>query len=259
MLNTNKKTIFITGAASGIGLTAARHFYQMGYIVGMADVNISLLKEVTTPWDDNNFRLYSVDVSDFLQVTTAVTAFCSEHNSQLSVLLNNAGILEIGAFQDISNEQHQLTLKVNVIGVINVSQAAFPFLKNNGQSTVINMSSASSDYGVPELASYSASKFAVKALTEALELEWQKFGISVCDVMPPFVATNMVNLQKKPAKVMDRLGTNLSAEAVVAVIIKQVEHPKTHRTVSVFYGVLHTLSNVSPAFINRLVMKFLSR
>ncbi len=259
MLNTNKKTIFITGAASGIGLAAAYHFYRMGYMVGMADVNISLLEEVTTQWHNNNFRLYSVDVSDFLQVTTAVTAFCAEHNNKLSVLLNNAGILEIGAFQDISNEQHQQTLKVNVIGVVNVSQAAFPFLKNNSQSTIINMSSASSDYGVPELASYSASKFAVKALTEALELEWRKFGISVCDVMPPFVATNMVNLQKKSAKVMDRLGVNLTAEEVVAVIDKQVKSPKTHRTVSLFYCALHSLSNVSPALINRLVMKFLSR
>ena len=255
----NKKTIFITGAASGIGLVAAHHFYQMGYMVGMADVNMSLLKEVTAPWDNSNFRLYSVDVSDFLQVSTAITAFCSEHYKQLSVLLNNAGILEIGAFQDITNEQHQRILSVNIAGVINVSQAAFPFLKNNGQSTVINMSSASSDYGVPELASYSASKFAVKALTEALELEWHKFGISVCDVMPPFVATNMLNSQEKSAKVMDRLGANLSAEEVVAVIIKQVKSPKTHRTVSLLYSVMHTLSNASPTFINRRVMKFLSR
>ena len=121
------------------------------------------------------------------------------------------------------------------------------------------MSSASSDYGVPELASYSASKFAVKALTEALELEWKKYGISVCDVMPPFVATNMLKAQKNSAKVMQRLGVNITAEHVVAVIDKQVKHPKTHRTVSVFYGLLHRLSNVSPAFINRLAMKWLSR
>lgn len=118
-------------------------------------------------------------MNDFTQATKTLDAFCSENNDKLSVLLNNAGILEIGAFQDISNEQHPRILNVNVMGVINLSQAAWLNLKNSTQSTIINMSSASSDYGVPELASYSASKFAVKA-------------------------------------------------------------PKTHRTISLFYGVLHT-------------------
>ncbi|MEH6463938.1 MAG: SDR family oxidoreductase [Shewanella psychromarinicola] len=255
----NKNTILITGAASGIGLAAARHFHKMGYWVGMADLNLALLKDVTKPWDHARVRLFQLDVSDFTQAQNVVAEFCAEHNNSLAVLLNNAGILEIGPFEDIPIEQHQRTLSVNVIGVMNLCHAAWPYLNNNGTSTIINMSSASSDYGVPELASYSASKFAVKALTEALELEWQKYGISVCDVMPPFVATNMLKSQKNTAKVMQRLGVNITAEDVVAVIDKQVRQPKTHRTVSVFYGLLHRLSNVSPALINRLAMKFLSR
>jgi NAD(P)-dependent dehydrogenase (short-subunit alcohol dehydrogenase family) len=126
-----------------------------------------------------------------------MSEFCNGNDNSLSVLLNNAGILEVGAFEDISNNQHQRVISVNAMGVINLCQAAWPYLKNNNKnnsknsgkdnnkSTIVNTSSASSDYGVPELASYSASKFAVKALTEALELEWQKYGIRVCDVMPP--------------------------------------------------------------------------
>lgn len=258
-MNTQKKTIFITGAASGIGLAAAHHFSKLGYFVGMADLNLPLLKETTAQWGNKNIRLYALDVSDFTQAKKVIDEFCSENNNQLSVLLNNAGILEIGAFEDISNELHARILNVNVMGVINLSQAAYPYLKNNTQSTIINMSSASSDYGVPELASYSASKFAVKAITEALELEWIKYGIRVCDVQPPFVATNMLSSQKESAKVLERLGTNLTAEDVVAVIEKQVRTPKTHRTVSMFYGVLHALSSISPAFVNRFVMKQLSR
>ena len=255
----NNKTIFITGAASGIGLAAAKHFSQLGYIVGMADLNIPLLKAVTKQWDKKYLRLYPLDVSNFTQVQAVVSEFCSKNNSKLSALLNSAGILKIGTFESITNEQHQGIFNVNVMGTINLSQAALPFLKNNGQSTIVNMSSASSDYGVPELASYSASKFAVKALTEALELEWHKYGISVCDVMPPFVKTNMLDPQKNTARVMARLGVNITAEEVVKIIDKQVRKPKTHRTVGAFYGVLHALSNISPAFINRLVMKFLSR
>ena len=256
-MNTN--SIFITGAASGIGLAAARHFHKMGYVVAMADLNLALLEEVTEQWDKTRIALYPLDVSDFSQAQQVMSEFCNGNDHSLSVLLNNAGILDVGAFEDINNNQHQRVISVNVMGVINLCQAAWPYLKNNSKSTIVNMSSASSDYGVPGLASYSASKFAVKALTEALELEWQKYGIRVCDVMPPFVATNMFNSQKKTAKVMQRLGTHLTAEDVVAVIDKQVRQPNTHRTVSVSYGLLHFLSTVSPAYINRLVMKFLSR
>jgi NAD(P)-dependent dehydrogenase (short-subunit alcohol dehydrogenase family) len=256
-MNTN--SIFITGAASGIGLAAAQHFHKLGYVVAMADLNFALLEEVTEQWDKTRISLYPLDVSDFSQAQQVMSEFCNGNDNSLSVLLNNAGILDVGAFEDISNNQHQRIISVNVMGVINLCQAAWPYLKNNSKSTIVNMSSASSDYGVPGLASYSASKFAVKALTEALELEWQKYGIRVCDVMPPFVATNMLNSQKKTAKVMQRLGTHLTAEDVVAVIDKQVRQPNTHRTVSVSYGLLHFLSTVSPAYINRLVMKFLSR
>jgi NAD(P)-dependent dehydrogenase (short-subunit alcohol dehydrogenase family) len=259
-MNTN--SIFITGAASGIGLAAARHFHKMGYVVAMADLNFALLEDVTEQWNKTRISLYPLDVSDFSQAQQVMSEFCNGNDNSLSVLLNNAGILEVGAFEDINNNQHQRVISVNVMGVINLCQAAWPYLKNNGKknkSTIVNMSSASSDYGVPELASYSASKFAVKALTEALELEWQKYGIRVCDVMPPFVATNMLNSQKKTAKVMQRLGTHLTAEDVVAVIDKQVRQPNTHRAVSVSYGLLHFLSTVSPAYINRLVMRFLNR
>jgi short-subunit dehydrogenase len=255
----NKNTIFITGAASGIGLATAKHFHKKGYWVGMADINLAQLTQATDIWDRTRIRLFQLDVSDFSQVQHAMAKFCAEHNNCLAILVNNAGILNIGSFEEIPIEQHQRTLSVNVIGVMNLCHAAWPYLHNNGTSTIINMSSASSDYGVPELASYSASKFAVKALTESLELEWKKYGISVCDVMPPFVATNMLKAQKNSAKVMQRLGVNITAEHVVAVIAKQVKQPKTHRTVSVFYGLLHRLSNVSPAFINRLAMKWLSR
>lgn len=252
-------TIFITGAASGIGLAAARHFHKIGYLVAMTDLNFSLLQEVTEQWDKARVVLYQLDVSDFSQAQKVMSEFCRANNNSLSVLLNNAGILEIGPFEAISNDQHQRIMNVNVTGVINLCQAAWPYLKNNRKSTIVNMSSASSDYGVPELASYSASKFAVKALTEALELEWKKYGISVCDVLPPFVATNMLSSQKNSAKIMQRLGANLTAEDVVAVIDKQIRQPKTHRTVSKFYTLLHAVGNVSPAYINRLVMKFLSR
>ena len=255
----NSKNVLITGAASGIGLATARFLHKKGYIVGMADLSLSSLKDVTQDFDASTIRLYELDVTNFQQSKQVLSEFCAENNSSLSVLINNAGILEIGLFEKIDNEKHARTLNVNVMGVINLCQAAFPYLKVNRQATVINMNSASSDYGVPELSSYSASKFAVKSLTESLEIEWQKHGIKVCDVLPPFIATHMVDSQQNSARVLDRMGVNLTTEEVVKVIFKQIESPKTHRTVGLLYGMLHRLANISPFFINRFVMRFLSR
>lgn len=255
----NGKTVFITGAASGIGLATAKFLNEQGYVVGMADLNLSALESATQSWNQDNIRLFELNVTNFELAQDVLKAFCKEFNLQLDVLINNAGILEIGTFESISNIQHRRTLDVNIMGVINLCQASLPYLKNKKDSTIINLCSASSDYGVPELASYSASKHAVKALTESLEIEWEPYGIRVCDVLPPFISTHMVNSQKNSAKVMERLGVDLAAKDVVNVIYKQILAPKTHRTVGLFYGLLHRLGNISPFFINRLVMKYLSR
>ncbi|WP_447503016.1 SDR family NAD(P)-dependent oxidoreductase, partial [Acinetobacter pittii] len=82
---------------------------------------------------------------------------------------------------------------INVNGVINGCHAALPYLKQASFARVINLSSASAIYGQADLISYSASKFAVRGITEGLDVEWKKYGIRVLDVMPLFVQTAMVN------------------------------------------------------------------
>ena len=254
---TIQQTVFITGAASGIGLATAHALSEQGYLVAMADLHLATLQAATQDWQQANIRLYELDVTNFIQAQQVLADFCE--NQPLDILINNAGVLEIGPFQSISNAQHARTLNVNVMGVINMCQTAFEYLTQARGATVINLSSASSDYGVPDLASYSASKFSVKALTEALEIEWQPHNIRVCDVLPPFVSTHMVNSQKQTSRIMQRLGVNLTAKDVVKVICKQINNPKTHRPVSFLYGLLHFLSDISPTLISRNVMKFLNR
>ncbi|MCP6059511.1 SDR family NAD(P)-dependent oxidoreductase, partial [Klebsiella pneumoniae] len=91
--------------------------------------------------------------------------------------------------------EHARILAINVQGVVQMTHAAFPYLKATPGAQVINMGSASGVYGTPHMASYSASKFAVRGFTEALELEWRRHGIRVGDLMPPFVRTPMVSRQ----------------------------------------------------------------
>ncbi len=121
----------------------------------------------------------------------------------------------MGRFEDIGPAECRKQLDVNVMGVILGIQACLPLLER-AQGCIVNMSSASAIYGQPELAVYSATKFAVRALTEALDLEFRKKNIRVADIMPSYVATPMVAGQTYRAKTLKTMGVKLKAEDIAA-------------------------------------------
>lgn len=249
--------MLISGAASGIGAATARLFHARGWRVGLLDVDegalAALAAELGGAW------YAPLDVVDAAAVQAAVAEFCTQGGGQLRLLFNAAGILRTGAFVDIELEQHTRLVQINVLGVLNLCHAAFAYLKATPGAQVINMGSASALYGVPQLASYSASKFAVRGLTEALELEWREYGIRVGDLMPPFVDTPMVRSQAQRPAVMLRLGVRLEAEQIAAAAWKQAHASAVHRPVGLQFGVLFNLGQITPGWINRLLMAWLSR
>lgn len=249
--------MLISGAASGIGAATARLFHARGWRVGLLDVDegalAALAAELGGAWHA------PLDVVDAAAVQAAVAEFCTQGDGQLRLLFNAAGILRTGAFVDIELEQHTRLVQINVLGVLNLCHAAFAYLKATPGAQVINMGSASALYGVPQLASYSASKFAVRGLTEALELEWREYGIRVGDLMPPFVDTPMVRSQAQRPAVMQRLGVRLEAEQIAASAWKQAHASAVHRPVGLQFGVLFNLGQITPGWINRLLMAWLSR
>lgn len=253
----SNSTAFITGAASGIGRATAEALYQRGWTLALADINAAALHQLTVNWDQNRVHCYQLDVTDEPACRHAITDFSGAHHNRLDVLFNSAGILQIDRFEEISAERHQLIFDINVMGTIHCCQAAFPFLKNSHAARVINMSSASAVYGVPRLASYSASKFAVKGLTEALQIEWAEFGIDVCDVMPPFVNTHMLTSQQNSAPVLDKLGVNINAEDVVRTILQQVDKPAIHRPVSLQFKIAYWFSELLPGKATGAIMRLL--
>lgn len=249
--------MLISGAASGIGAATARLFHARGWRVGLLDVDegalAALAAELGGAWHA------PLDVVDAAAVQAAVTEFCTQGGGQLRLLFNGAGILRTGAFVDIELEQHTRLVQINVLGVLNLCHAAFAYLKATPGAQVINMGSASALYGVPQLASYSASKFAVRGLTEALELEWREHGIRVGDLMPPFVDTPMVRSQAQRPAVMQRLGVRLEAEQIAKAAWKQAHASAVHRPVGLQFAVLFNLGQITPGWINRLLMAWLSR
>jgi NAD(P)-dependent dehydrogenase (short-subunit alcohol dehydrogenase family) len=200
-----------------------------------------------------------LDVTDSNQVRAVMDAFTRDHGGYLKVLFNCAGILRTGAFEKISPGQHKSIIDINVTGVINASHAAFRFLRATPGAMVVNMSSASAVYGTPDFASYSASKFAVRGLTEALNLEWQKYDIRVVDIMPPFVRTAMV--AQNPSAIMDRIGVDLDADDIAEAVWRVVgqQGSAVHHPVSLSFRATVLAAKLAPARVTRSLIGFLSR
>lgn len=254
-------TILLTGAASGITRATARLFHRHGWRLALLDQDTAALQEVAAELRDADGRPawhQAVDVTDNDAVVAAVNA-AGEALGTLRVLFNGAGILRVGPFEDIPLAVHRRLIDINVIGLMQVTLAALPWLQRAERPVVVNMSSASAVYGIPHFASYSASKFAVRALTESLQIEWERHGIHVCDIMPPFVRTPMVDEQSWQPPVIRRLGVNLEAEDVAAAAFEAVRSAKVHHPVSTPFKALVWMEKLAPRDITRRMIRWLSR
>lgn len=255
------KTILITGAASGIGHALALRMLHQGWYVGLLDLNGKALEAFAQEWGEHQLFIRQVDVCIESDVKDAITAFM-EKAGVLDVLFNGAGILSFEHFENIPLERHQAIFDVNCSGLLHCCYHAFPYMKAHGErvSHIINMSSASSAYGVPGLASYAASKAWVKSLSESLNIEWQRFGIYVSAVEPPFVDTPMIAGQRHGA--LQNIGASLVAEDVVAVVVEIIAggsqapgFAKVHWRVGLQYKLSAVFTRFMPAALMRMMMK----
>ena len=255
-----QQSVFISGAAQGIGAEIARLFHNHGYKVGIYDINEVQANALAKELGENAKAGY-LNVSHYRQWKMALQEF-KNWAGELNILVNNAGILYSGAFENTPIQSHHNTIDINVKGVLNGCHAALNHLQKSSFARVINLSSASAIYGQADLASYSASKFAVRGLTEALDVEWQKYNIRVLDVMPLFVQTNMV--KNMDAGSIQNIGVDLTPADVAKQVLhlaQQKNHAltPTHTPVGIKTKLMYQLSSISPQFLNRLTNIFLSK
>ena len=214
------KSIFITGAASGIGLATARHFAAQGWYVGLYDINQT---QIETLLAGNEFPRSCgghCDVTSRESIAAALVEFTGNTDGQLQVLVNNAGVLSAGNFANIDPDDHDLMMDVNVKGFTHVAQVGFPYLRDTPGACMINLCSASSIHGVPGLAVYSASKYFVNAMTQALHIEWAEHDIRVTCVKPALVSTQMGNTVQ--ANVTSAMTIDLAPEDIAVAIDKAI-------------------------------------
>ena len=252
-----KKSIFITGAASGIGRETALFFSKKGWFIGIYDVNEAGLKSLQTEIGEGNCCLGVMDVLDLPRVEEEIKAFASKTDGKMDALFNCAGILKMGFNETIDIADQHLIVDINIKGMLNCIHFALPILKATPNAHIINMASTSAVYGIPDLAVYSATKHAVCALTEALDIELEKYDITLSDIITPYVRTPMVTDAPVKAFSIDKLGINVEPIEVAETVWKAAHGKKLHWKIQFLTFVLLFMFWLLP-FAKRFITKTLT-
>ena len=188
-----QKSIFVTGAGSGIGRATAQLFAERGWFVGLFDVNPKGLEETAALLPDGQRISMEFDVRDRAGWARAVETFGQATNRRMHVLFNNAGVGKGGFIDEMSEADIDLVLDVNLKGVINGVNAALPLLRETPGARIVNTASVAGVFGAPRMSIYCATKFGVRGLTESLDVELGRYGIRVTSLMPWFIDTAILD------------------------------------------------------------------
>lgn len=221
------RSAFITGAASGIGRATAIRLAKGGFRIGAADLDVAGLATLRDALGADRCHTWRLDVTDKAAFDTVIAAFGAITDGQLDLLFNNAGIGITGYFEDIPFERTLDMVRVNVIGVLNGIHAALPLLKKTPNALCCSTASSAATYGPAGLAVYGATKFAVKGLTEALAVEFSRFGVRAADLLPGLIDTPILRATRyvdgKPVPTQGRtIGPNAPTEGPFRLLPPEV-------------------------------------
>jgi 3-oxoacyl-[acyl-carrier protein] reductase len=198
------KVAVITGAANGIGLTAAEVFAREGAKVAMADFNVEQGEARASELREKGYEVtfFQVNVADRASVDQMVEKVRSAYGN-IEILINNAGITRDAMLSKLSSEDFQRVLDVNLTGVFHCTQAVLPSMIENGRGKIICTSSVSGVYGNIGQTNYAATKAGVVGMTKTWAKELGRKGINVNAVAPGFIETGMT--AKVPEKVLEQM------------------------------------------------------
>ena len=232
---TERKAIFITGAASGIGLATAKRFAAEGWLVGLSDIDAPGLKTALAAIGGDNAGFTVVhDVRKDDEWERDLDAFMEASGGRLDVLVNNAGIARYGWFTEQGRSDFDDQIDINLRGVILGAYLGHERLKHTPGSRLINIASLASLSGSPRMAVYCATKFAVRGLSEALDIEFMRSGVRVSCVEPTVIETPLLDKASAPGgpnfreAITQGMGGGLPVEEAAEVIWRAAHDDALH-------------------------------
>ena len=205
------KTIFITGASRGLGRIWAEAFLGEGNQVVVAVRKTEALKTLSEK-SPENLLVLQLDVTDKKACFKAITE-AKAHFGKIDVLINNAGYGHVGAIEELNEQEIREQFETNVFGLLWTTQVVIPIMREQRSGHIIQVSSALGLVAFPTLGIYSASKFAVEAISESLASEVSSFGIKVTIVEPNGYLTEFntsSGVQSEPISLYDGVRATLN-------------------------------------------------
>jgi NAD(P)-dependent dehydrogenase (short-subunit alcohol dehydrogenase family) len=268
------KSVFITGAASGMGREGAKLFHGKGWRVGAVDRSADGLAALARELGVERLWTRVVDVTDKAELDGALADFCAGNaGGGLDMMWNNAGVGESGWFEDVPYDAAMRVVEVNYKAVLTGAYGALPYLKKTPGSLMFSTSSSAGTFGMPRIAVYSSTKHAVKGLTEALSVEWHRHGVRVADVLPGLIDTPILTSTRNhsdagaapmsadelrataPRKGPFRL---MPASSVAQAAWQAYHHPKRlHWYVPKSIRLIDLFKGLSPELVRRSIVKTL--
>ena len=253
-MNFKNKVVVITGASSGIGEAAAQQFAKKGANIVLVARRRDKLEEVEKKLSKYSIKILVqvCDVSDKEQVKqmseTVIDTF-----SKIDILVNNAGFVIYGKVEELSIEDIESQMQTNYFGMINCTKYFLPhFLKQNF-GHMVNVASVGGSFGVPGIASYCATKFAMLGFSEGLHHELHGTNVGVTIVSPIMVRTALFDHPSFKNFTKYATGISLSSETVANAIIKAANSSRLEIVVPSVVRIGIWLKHTFPFLINPLI------
>lgn len=182
------KTAIVTGGNSGLGFATAKKLCDNGiktFIIGRTKEKT---EEACAQMGSNAFPVI-FDLNDLAGIPAMIAGIAKEGN--IDILVNNAGINSKKDFIDVTDEDFDSIIHTNIKSVFAISREVVKVMINHGAGNIVNISSMASQYGIPKVIAYTASKGAIEAMTRAMAVELAQYGIRVNCVAPGFIKTKM--------------------------------------------------------------------
>jgi all-trans-retinol dehydrogenase (NAD+) len=245
----NKK-IVITGAASGLGLGLSMALAARGCHLILIDLNLEglnrLSHDLTTNYPKQKFTIYEQNLAK-VELLPDLRERIRKDVGPIDGLINNAGIVFGGAFQEVPIEKHWLTFDLNIKSLVTLTHLFYDDLSDHEDTHLVNISSASGLLPLPMGATYAASKWAVLGFSDSLRVERQvlnKRNPQITTVCPSYFSTGMFSGVKAPF-----LTPILTTEKVVKLVISGMEKNKNFVMAPPIVHTIETLKGLLPRFL----------
>ena len=232
-----EKVAVVTGTSTGIGYETSLMLAKNGFLTFATMRNLDKSDNIKSIAAKENLpiRITQLDVTDDVSIKNAVQTILTD-KGRIDVLINNAGYVLEGAFEDLSVDEIKAQYETNVFGLIRTTQAVLPTMRKQKSGIIVNISSAAGRFGYPGGSAYISTKFAVEGLSESMAYELEPFGIKVILIEPGVVRTNIFDsvvvakksrdpnspytqITQKMASAFEEMMKNASSPELVAKVV----------------------------------------